>query len=168
MALAWTGDELSRRQAKNGVNFYLKLHLTLKFKVNHPQNRRYLNQGLLHLWPKFGDPSWNGSWVISRGQARDWRTDGYTHTHTHRRRQRQYPKANTGLGWKWYQNSPRIDMKCFPVDIQYYVFTCPPTMSFLGVCNVFIRDHVLRWIYYLCLLHTNVTANELLHCHGNK
>ena len=31
---------------------------------------------------------------LSRGQARDWRTDG----HTDRRRQRQYPKAKIGIG----------------------------------------------------------------------
>ena len=39
VALAWTGDELSRRLAHNGVNFDLKLKLTLKFKVNHPQKQ---------------------------------------------------------------------------------------------------------------------------------
>ena len=36
MILALTGDELSCRQAQNGVTFDLKLNLTLKFKVNHP------------------------------------------------------------------------------------------------------------------------------------
>ena len=35
---------------------------------------------------------------LSRGQARDWRTDWHTHTQADRRRQRQYPKANIGLG----------------------------------------------------------------------
>ena len=34
--LAWTGDELSCRQAQNGVILTLKLNLTLKVKVNHP------------------------------------------------------------------------------------------------------------------------------------
>ena len=37
VALAWTGDELSRGQAQNGVNFDLKLNLIVKIKVNHPQ-----------------------------------------------------------------------------------------------------------------------------------
>ena len=32
----------------------------------NPQNNRDLNQGLLHLWFKFGDPSLNGCWVIVR------------------------------------------------------------------------------------------------------
>ena len=51
VALAWTGDELSRRQAQNGVNFDFEVKFDLKVKVNHPQNNRDLNQGLLHLWP---------------------------------------------------------------------------------------------------------------------
>ena len=40
VALAWMGDELSHGQAQNGVNFELKLNLTLKVKVNHPQNNK--------------------------------------------------------------------------------------------------------------------------------
>ena len=46
----------------------------------NPQNNRDLNQGLLHLWSKFGDPSWNGSWVIARTSS--WLTHGRTHTQT--------------------------------------------------------------------------------------
>ena len=61
-----------------------------------PQNNRDLNQGLLHLWFKFGDPSWKGWWVIARTSS--WLTHGRTHTQTDTRRQRQYPKAKTGLG----------------------------------------------------------------------
>ena len=52
--------------------------LTLKVKVNHPQNYRDLNQGLLHLWSKFGDPSLNESQVIA--QRSKWLTHGHTQT----------------------------------------------------------------------------------------
>ena len=45
------------------------------------QNNRALNQGLLHVWSKFGDPSLNGWWVIA--QTNLWLTDTRTHTHTH-------------------------------------------------------------------------------------
>ena len=38
----------------------LKLNLTLKVKVNNPQNDRDLNQGLLHLWSKSRGPSLKG------------------------------------------------------------------------------------------------------------
>ena len=31
-----------------------------------PQNKRDLNQGILYLWSKFGDPSLNGWWVMVR------------------------------------------------------------------------------------------------------
>ena len=47
----------------------------MKFKVNHPpKNNKDLNQGLLHLWSKFGDPSLNGWWVIARTSL--WMTHG--------------------------------------------------------------------------------------------
>ena len=49
------------------------------------------NQGLLPLWSKFGNPSLNGSRVLTR--TSDWHT--HTHRHTHRRRRWQYPKAKT-------------------------------------------------------------------------
>ena len=43
-----------------------------------PKNNRDLNQGLLHLWSKFGDSSLNGWWVIARTSW--WLTDRHTHT----------------------------------------------------------------------------------------
>ena len=46
-----------------------------------PQSNRDLNQGLFHLWSKFGDSSLNGWWVIARTSW--WLTDRHTHTHTH-------------------------------------------------------------------------------------
>ena len=46
-----------------------------------PQNNRDFNQGLFHLWSKFGDSSLNGWWVIARTSW--WLTDRHTHTHTH-------------------------------------------------------------------------------------
>ena len=67
--------------------------MTSKVKINHPppkkknkqkkqKNNRDLNQCLLHLWSKFGDLAWTGP-ELSRGQARDWHTNGHTHTHGH-------------------------------------------------------------------------------------
>ena len=41
-----------------------------------PQNNRDLNQDVLRLWSKFGDPSLNGWWVIARtNMVTDGRTD---------------------------------------------------------------------------------------------
>ena len=43
------------------------------------KNNRDLNQDLLHLWSKFGDPTLNGSRVIA--QTSKWLTHRPTHTH---------------------------------------------------------------------------------------
>ena len=80
-----------------------------------PQNNRDLNQGLLHLWSKFGDPSLNRSWVIARTNLV---TDGLTD----RRRQRQFPKAKTASGKKgmcsfsWFQQQYIYFPSSFPCD----------------------------------------------------
>ena len=43
---------------------FFKLNLTLTVKVNCTPNYRDHNQGILHLWSKFGGPSLNGWWVM--------------------------------------------------------------------------------------------------------
>ena len=93
VALAWTGDELLRGQAQNGVDFYFEVKFDLEGQGQSPppkkktKNNRDLNQGLLHLWYKFGDPSLNGWWVITRTNLvtdgrTDWRLDGQTQATT--------------------------------------------------------------------------------------
>ena len=54
---------------KMGQNSTQKLNLTLEVKIDHPlnKNNRDLNQGVLHLWSNFGDPSNE----LSCEQARD-------------------------------------------------------------------------------------------------
>ena len=42
----------------------------------HPQNNRDLNQGILHLWSKFGDPSLNGCWILMRTNSK-WGKFGF-------------------------------------------------------------------------------------------
>ena len=59
------------------------------------KNNRDLNQGLLHLWSKFGDSSLNGWWVIARTSW--WLTDRHTHTHTHDNTRR--PKLASGKNY---------------------------------------------------------------------
>ena len=65
---------------KMGLILTFKFNLTLKVKVDCPQNNRDLNQGLLHLWFKFGDPSLNWSQVIARTSK--WLLHTQTHTQT--------------------------------------------------------------------------------------
>ena len=87
------GGELWFGQAQNGVNFEFGVKFDLEGQGHlPPQNNRELNQGVLLLWTKFGDPSLNRWRVIVRTSK--W----LIHTHTHRHRQRQYPEAKTGLG----------------------------------------------------------------------
>ena len=80
VVLAWTGDVLSRGQAQNVVNFDFEVKFDLEGQGQSTQNNRDLDQGLLHLWSKFGDPSWHGWWVIARTSSR--LTHGRTHTQT--------------------------------------------------------------------------------------
>ena len=57
VVLAWKGDELSHRQAQNGVNFEFEVIFDFEDQSRSPQNNKDLKQGLLHLWSEFGDPS---------------------------------------------------------------------------------------------------------------
>ena len=103
--LAWTSDEWSCGQARDWHTHtrthrrrqrqYPKAKTGLGWKLGKfwlsssiwpwrspsvtPQNYRDLNQGLWHLWSKFGDPSLNGWWIIARTSS--WLTDRHTYTH---------------------------------------------------------------------------------------
>ena len=58
------GGALWHGQARNGVNFWLWSSIwPWSSRSIVPQNNRDLNQGILHLWSKFGDPSLNAWWV---------------------------------------------------------------------------------------------------------
>ena len=57
--------ELWCGQAQNGVNLDFQVKFDLEGQGRSVHNRD-LNQGLLHLCSKFGDPSLNGSRVIAR------------------------------------------------------------------------------------------------------
>ena len=83
------GDELWSGQAQNEVNFDFEVKIDLEGQGQLPpppkkkkkkKNNRDLNQDLLHLWSKFGDPSLNGSQVIARTSK--WLTHTHTDTHT--------------------------------------------------------------------------------------
>ena len=55
----------------------------MKVKVSHSPNNRDFNQGVLHLWSKFGDSSYNGWGIIARTNS--WLIHRHTkHTGTHR------------------------------------------------------------------------------------
>ena len=87
------GDELSRRQAQNGVNFDFEVKFDLEgHGQSPPKTIGILTKVFYTYGPNLVILAWTGD-ELWRGQTW-WRTDG----RTDRRRQRQYPKANTGLG----------------------------------------------------------------------
>ena len=91
---------MSHKYCKDAKAMQINRILIIKFDLSHPinpQNNRDVNQGILHLWPKSGDPSLN-RWILtlklnlvilawrgdelSRGQASGYRTHRRTHRQT--------------------------------------------------------------------------------------
>ena len=82
VVLAWTGDELSHGQAQNGVNFDFEVKFDLEGQGQSPPKTIgsltkvfYIYGPNLVILAETDDE-------LSRGQARDWHTDGHTHTQT--------------------------------------------------------------------------------------
>ena len=82
VVLAWTGDELSRGQAQNGVNFDFEVKFDLEGQGQSPQKTIGILTKVFYIYgPNLVILAETGH-ELSRGQARDWRTDGHTHTQT--------------------------------------------------------------------------------------
>ena len=96
--LAWIGDELSCRQAQNGVTFDFEVKYALEGQSQSPPKTIGILTKVFYTYgPNLVILAWTGDELLC-WQASDYRTDGRTDGHTDRRRQRQYPKAKTGLG----------------------------------------------------------------------
>ena len=77
VALAWTRDELSRRQAQNGVNFDFEVTFDLEGQGQSPTKTiRILTKVFYTYGPNLVILAWTGD-ELSRGQTW-WRTDGRT------------------------------------------------------------------------------------------
>ena len=94
--LAWTGEELSCRQAQNGVTFDFEVKFDLEGQGQSPPKTIGTLTKVFYIYGQHLVILAETGHELSRGQAKGWRT--HTDTHTDRRRQRQYPKAKTGLG----------------------------------------------------------------------
>ena len=82
VALAWTGDELSRGQAQNGVNFDFEVKFDLEGQGQSPPKTIGILTKVFYIYgPNLVILADTGH-ELSRGQARDWRTDGHTHRQT--------------------------------------------------------------------------------------
>ena len=82
MALAWTGDELSRGQAQNGVNFDFEVKFDLESQSQSPPKTIGILTKVFYIYGPNLVILVDTGHELSRGQARDWRTDGRTHTQT--------------------------------------------------------------------------------------
>ena len=80
VALAWTGDELLRGQAQNRVNFDFEVDLEGQCQ-SPPKTIGILTKVFYIYGPNLVILADTGH-ELSRGQARDWHTDGHTHRQT--------------------------------------------------------------------------------------
>ena len=80
VVLAWTGDELSLGQAQNGVNCDFEVKFDLEVQGQLPPKTIGILTKVFYIYgPNLVILAETGD-ELSRGQARDWHTDGHTHT----------------------------------------------------------------------------------------
>ena len=80
--LAWTADELSCRQAQNGVTFDFEVKFDLESQgQSPPKTIRILTKVFYTYGPNLVILAWTGD-ELSRGQASDWCTHRRTHRQT--------------------------------------------------------------------------------------
>ena len=78
--LAWTGDELSCRQAQNGVTFDYEVKFDLEGQGQSLSKTIGIITKVFHtLGQNLVILAWTGD-ELSREQAHDWRTDGRSHS----------------------------------------------------------------------------------------
>ena len=93
MVLAKTGDELSGRQAQNGVNFDFEVKFDLEGQGQSPtKTTRILTKVFYTYGPNLVILAWADD-ELSRGQAGGWRTRTDTH------RQTQATTIPAGQNW---------------------------------------------------------------------
>ena len=123
-----------------------------------PQNNRDLNQGLLHLWSKFGDPSLKGWWVIA--QTNSWITDTQTHIHTHAGNDNtRRPKLASGKKYTTlFTTILNGSIDCTYHHLNYSSFRLKRDEYFI---TFVIHKTLKRWVfYYIC--DTQITIKTQL------
>ena len=101
LVLAWTGDELSHGQAQNGVNFDFEVKFDLEGQGQSPPKTIGILTKVFYIYgPNLVILDETGH-EFSRGQARDWRTDGHTH------RQTQATTIPEGQNWPRVKTASR-------------------------------------------------------------
>ena len=121
--LAWTGDELSCREAQNGVTFDFEVKFDLEGQGQSPPKTIGILTKVFYTYgPNLVILAWTGD-ELSRGQASDYRTHGRTDERTHR--QTQATTIPEGQNWPrvmsttWYTQikpvaSQTVCLFCLP------------------------------------------------------
>ena len=110
--LVWTGDELSCRQAQNGVTFDFEVKFDLE---GHGQSSRKTIGTLTKVFYTYGPNLVILAWTddeLSRGQASAYRT--------HRRTDRQTQATTIPEGQNW----PRVKTRIFDFCVLSFNFHC--------------------------------------------
>ena len=82
MILAWTGDELSCRQAQNGVTFDFEVEFDFEGQGQSPPKTIGILTKVFYTYgPNLVILAWTGD-ELSRGQASDYRRHSRTDTQT--------------------------------------------------------------------------------------
>ena len=110
---AWTSDELSHGQAKNGVNFDFEVKFDLEGQGKSPPKTIGILTKVFYIYgPNLVVLDETGD-ELSRGQARDWHTDGHTHTQIDAGNDNtRRPKLASGNKFLWNQNKNNVSFNC--------------------------------------------------------
>ena len=171
VALAWTGDELSRRQAQNGVNFDFEVKFDLECQgQSHPKTIGILTKVFYIYGPNLVILAETGH-ELSRGQARDWHTDGHTHTHTdagndNTRRPILASGKNRAQSW-WdmlYFRTSRYDATLWNTIIitVYYMGFLSPKKNKWTRCMCFLVKYHLKPMHIPWIRKASVSAIQNL------
>ena len=135
--LTWIGGEFLHGQAQNGVNFYYKLNLALKVKVNQPKTIGILTKVFCIFCPNLV--------VLVQG----WHRHTLTHTDAGNNNTRR-PKLASDKKWV------TIILFLFQ-DEQEQPKMIPPWQSHLMGCWLCQNIYILLHLYCLCI-SLNVVA----------
>ena len=158
VVLARTGDELSHGLPQNGVNFDFEVKFDLEGQGQSlPKTIGILTKVFYIYGPNLVILAERGD-ELSRGQARDWRTDGHTHTQTDAGKDNtRRPKLASGKNWRSFVSSvlcaniPQCSaiMIWSRVKILQYTPHCSPKRVTYGVS-------VLSLMFCLTILYAGI------------
>ena len=136
-----------------------------------PNNNRNLNQGVLHLWSIFGDPSLNRSWVIM--ETSKWLTWRLTSIHTNAgnnntRRPKLASGKNSKVGdWFYYFGRPLSILAAEPLSVfqdhTYPFLTHSGREKIAAIFQTTLSKASMIWENRECRSHWQQTLSSEVH-----